>query len=107
MNERSIFMEALDRDTPAERTAYLEEACAGDPALRRRVEALLKSHEEAGNFLRKPGPQRLAEELAAPEEANETAGEALPVDGGETLDFLAPPEKPGARRTARRDRVTP
>ena len=32
MNERSIFMEALNKDTPAERSAYLEGAC-GAPDL--------------------------------------------------------------------------
>ena len=30
MNERSIFMEALEKDTPARRFAYLEGACGGD-----------------------------------------------------------------------------
>ena len=40
MNERSIFMEALDQDTPAKRSAYLEGACGGDAALRQRVDAL-------------------------------------------------------------------
>ena len=38
MNERAIFIEALDRDTPGDRAAYLDEACDGDPALRERVE---------------------------------------------------------------------
>src|SRR5262249_35640382 len=63
MNERDIFIEALDRDTPAGRAAYLDEACAGDPALRERVEALLRSHEEAGEFPGKLAPQRLADEF--------------------------------------------
>ena len=47
MNERSIFMEALEKDTPARRSAYLEEACGGDAVLRQRIEALLASHEQA------------------------------------------------------------
>src|SRR6266705_1935814 len=34
-----------------ERTAYLDQACAGDAPLRQRVEALLKAHEQAGGFL--------------------------------------------------------
>ena len=61
MNERAIFMEALDRDTPTERAAYLDEACAGDPALRERVEALLRSHEAAGDF---PGKQAVPKKVA-------------------------------------------
>src|SRR5687767_13598712 len=64
MNERSIFMEALERDTPDQRLAYLDGACAGDTALRQRVEALLQSHEQAGSFLGRPAPERLAEQLA-------------------------------------------
>src|SRR5262249_30561930 len=75
MNERSIFIAALEKGSPEERAAYLEEACAGDAALRRRVEALLGSHEGAGNFLGKPGPQLLAEELAARETPGETRTE--------------------------------
>jgi eukaryotic-like serine/threonine-protein kinase len=51
MDERSIFMAALERDSLAERSAYLDEACAGDSALRQRIEALLASHEQAGSFL--------------------------------------------------------
>jgi serine/threonine protein kinase/regulation of enolase protein 1 (concanavalin A-like superfamily) len=36
---------------PAERAAYLHEACAGDTALRQRIEALLQAHDQAGGFL--------------------------------------------------------
>jgi hypothetical protein len=46
-----IFSAALERESPAERAAYLDEACAGDLALRARVEALLRAHEQAGSFL--------------------------------------------------------
>ena len=56
MNEESIFAVALEKADPAERAAYLDEACAGDPGLRRQVEALLQSHEEAGSFLELPRP---------------------------------------------------
>jgi serine/threonine protein kinase/Flp pilus assembly protein TadD len=76
MDERSIFMAALERESPPERSAYLDEACGGDAALRQRVEALLASHEQAGTFLRKPVPERLAEKAAAPEKPAETRGEA-------------------------------
>jgi hypothetical protein len=30
MNERAIFIAALDKDDPAERAAFLEQACADD-----------------------------------------------------------------------------
>ncbi len=42
--ERSIFITALDKPTPAERDAYLDEACGLDAPMRERVEALLRSH---------------------------------------------------------------
>jgi WD40 repeat protein/serine/threonine protein kinase len=64
MNECAIFMEALEKGTPDQRSTYLDEACAGDTALRQRVEALLASHEQAGSFLGKPVPERLAEQCA-------------------------------------------
>jgi serine/threonine protein kinase/tetratricopeptide (TPR) repeat protein len=54
MNERSIFFEALDIDDPAARAAYLDRACGDDPAVRQRVERLLKAHNAAGDFLLAP-----------------------------------------------------
>src|SRR5438874_1178399 len=42
---KAIFLEALDRPSLAERTAFLDQACAGDEELRRRVEVLLKGHD--------------------------------------------------------------
>ena len=40
MNESQIFANALKLATPEERSAYLDEACAGDPRLRTDLEAL-------------------------------------------------------------------
>jgi serine/threonine protein kinase/tetratricopeptide (TPR) repeat protein len=47
----SIFFAALQKPTPAERAAYLDEACGGDLELRRRVEWLLAAHPRAESFL--------------------------------------------------------
>ena len=44
MNEESLFVEALEKPTASERRAFLDEACAGDVALRRRLEQLLAAH---------------------------------------------------------------
>ena len=41
----SLFQEALERD-PAERNAWLREACQGDSDLRREVASLLANHQE-------------------------------------------------------------
>jgi hypothetical protein len=96
MNERSIFIASLDKRVGTERTAFLDEACTGDSALRQRVEALLLSHEGGGDFLEKPAPQRVAEALQAQDSAEQTSAQAAVGDrDGETLDFLLPSEKPG------------
>ena len=51
MSERAIFITALEKDDPAERAAYLDQACADDRSLRQRIERLLKAHEPADSFL--------------------------------------------------------
>jgi serine/threonine protein kinase/WD40 repeat protein len=97
MNERTIFMEALERETPAERSDYLDAACAGDAALRQRVEALLRSHEQAGEFLGKPPAERLAEQRVKPDEFGATHGETAADDkDSEPLGLLAPSDRPDA-----------
>src|SRR5262245_3757613 len=97
MTEEAIFAGALNKGTPAERAAYLDEACAGDAALRQRVETLLASHEAAGNFLGKPAIQRAAEEFAGQACPRDTQGVPAGDEGAvEALDFLTPSDKPGA-----------
>jgi WD40 repeat protein/tRNA A-37 threonylcarbamoyl transferase component Bud32 len=77
MSERSIFLNALDREDPAARAAYLDEACAGKPELRRRIERLLRAHREGGSFLEETAPEQLARADLA-------------------LTFLSPPREPEA-----------
>ncbi len=52
----SIFAAAAALATAEERAAYLDQACAGDPALRARVDALLRAHDQAGHLLDRPVP---------------------------------------------------
>jgi class 3 adenylate cyclase/tetratricopeptide (TPR) repeat protein len=54
MSELDLFIAALERDDPAERDAYLAQACGSDADLRRRVERLLRLHGQAGSFLEPP-----------------------------------------------------
>jgi serine/threonine protein kinase/tetratricopeptide (TPR) repeat protein len=54
MNEESLFAAALERATAAERRAFLRGACAGDAALRRRLERLLAAHDRASGILDPP-----------------------------------------------------
>ena len=51
MNERTIFEKAMDLKDPEARAAYIEQACGENEALKARVEALLRSHEDAESFL--------------------------------------------------------
>src|SRR5262245_59753990 len=83
MNEQTIFLAALDRE-PAERAAFLDEACAGDATLRRGVETLLRLHGEEHDFRDVPAVEQLA-----------AAG---PGPGGAAADlpFLGPPAEPGS-----------
>ena len=53
MNEETLFNLALEKPV-SERLAFLESACGGDAELRRRVERLLKSHDDPGSFLQEP-----------------------------------------------------
>jgi WD40 repeat protein/serine/threonine protein kinase len=50
----AIFAEALEMASPQARAAFLDQACAVDQAQRQRIETLLNSHDEAGNFLKEP-----------------------------------------------------
>src|SRR5262249_48505524 len=54
---------ALDRP-PGERAAFLNQACAGDAALRREVESLLSSDGQARSFIEVPAFEVAAEFLA-------------------------------------------
>ncbi len=75
---KGIFFAALEKATPAERSAYLNEACAGDADLRREVEVLLQVHDQPDPLLDQPAARLLAAEDAA------------------DLDFLEPSAKPGS-----------
>ena len=45
---KAIFLEAVERHAPDQWPAFLDRACAGQPDLRGRVEALLEAHREVG-----------------------------------------------------------
>src|SRR5262245_32076440 len=53
MNERSIFLEALDKPQP-ERAMYLDAACGGDMSIRQRIEKLLAAHDNGTGLLDHP-----------------------------------------------------
>src|SRR5207247_63800 len=47
---KQIFQSAIERNA-AERSAFLNQACADDPALRSQVESLIASHDQAGDSI--------------------------------------------------------
>jgi WD40 repeat protein len=83
---KEIFMAALEKTT-ADRATYLEEACAGDPALRRRLESLLSAHDRTDPLLDQPAIHHFEEEAKT---ATSWSADSV------VLNFLEPPKKPGA-----------
>jgi WD40 repeat protein/serine/threonine protein kinase/tetratricopeptide (TPR) repeat protein len=106
MNEREVFIAALQIADPAERRAYLDQACAQDPSLRRRVEALLQVAEQAGSFLETPAasPDATATEPSAPEQSGTLIGPYKLLqqigEGGMGTVFMAQQTKPVERTVA-------
>ena len=62
--DRLCFHAALRAVKPADRRAFLDEACAGDADLRQEVESLLRYQPAADEFLERPALQQAAERLA-------------------------------------------
>ena len=56
MTEESLFLAALGKHTPAERQAFLDEACGADAALRARVQLLLEADARVRGILDRPTP---------------------------------------------------
>src|SRR5450759_115172 len=65
MSEESLFHDALSKPS-AERAAFLDAACAGQPELRVAVEALLAAHDASGGLLDRPPIQTVDSDLSEP-----------------------------------------
>ena len=53
-SEKEIFFDALEKNTPEERAAFLDGACGTNPVQRARVEALLADHFQQDDFMKEP-----------------------------------------------------
>ncbi len=103
MNERELFQAALDLD-PAQRRAYLDQACGNNAILRARIEALLESHASESHFLNVPALEQL---LSSPYDEATLTVHALQADDARSdatipdeqagdLEFLQPSNHPGS-----------
>jgi formylglycine-generating enzyme required for sulfatase activity len=91
MTERDIFLAALDLTDPTERATFVDKSCAGNQALRDKVEALLRSHDSAGSFLGKPA---VAAGKPDPDATVTNSGGHAANFDAESLTFLSPSSRP-------------
>ena len=101
MSEESIFAAARQLQTSAARTAFLDTACAGDAALRCRLEELLRCLDGREDFLRRPALEQLAvsdADDATRMQQAETPPDEATQQGDAThdavLQLLAPSKRP-------------
>ena len=102
--EETLFAQALELGSDAERAAFLDRACGANPTLRAEVESLLRADARAGDLL--DVPERSATPLDLP--GRERPGAAIgpyvlvrPIgEGGMGVVYLAEQEAPVRRRVA-------
>jgi eukaryotic-like serine/threonine-protein kinase len=102
----TLFDEAIQRADAAERKLFLDQACGDDPALRRRVEALLTAHDASDDSFWPPNDPQLGAvgsgaisegpgSQIGPYKVIEQIGE-----GGFGLVFVAEQDRPVRRKVA-------
>jgi serine/threonine protein kinase/WD40 repeat protein len=102
----SIFLAALDRASPEDRAAYLDQACGKDAELRQRVERLLAAHPKVGGFLQAPslGEAPTTDEPPVTERPGTVIGPYKLMEqigeGGMGLVFVAEQQAPVRRKVA-------
>src|SRR5213592_4856880 len=100
-----LFAAAIELPV-AERAAYLDRACSGDPDLRQRVEGMLKEHDDLGDFPEKRPSKGAAQ--GGPRAIGEKPGDRIGHykllqqigEGGYGVVYMAEQEAPVRRRVA-------
>jgi serine/threonine protein kinase/Flp pilus assembly protein TadD len=106
MNAEEILLAAVEKETPAERAAYLDGACGHDATLRALVAGLLRAHEAAGSFLEQPlfDQSATVDELPNPENPGVVIGPYKLLqqigEGGMGTVFMAEQTHPVQRKVA-------
>ena len=110
--EETIFHEALQLRDPAQRAAHLDQACAGHPELRQRMERLLQAADRARPFFEKPAagppPDQLNGQVTSIVPITEKPGDRIGRykllqqigEGGCGVVYMAEQEEPVRRRVA-------
>jgi serine/threonine protein kinase len=100
------LLEALEKRTPAERAAYLDQVCGDDVGLRAELDSLLESHQQAGDFL-VSGPLAQGvtlDELPLTEEPGTIIGRYKLLEkigeGGMAVVYMAEQAEPIRRKVA-------
>ena len=94
MNDETLFHLALEKPV-GERSAFLEQACAGDEVVRRRIEALLRSHETPDSFL--AGPAVTPTAVADSQRSLTADDDGTDRPDNELIEQTSPIVLPGAR----------
>ena len=99
----AVFFAALEKGSPEERAAYLDQACTDDPDLRRRVEKMLAAQSDAKSFLERPASAfGVTVDEPIPEKPGASVGPYKLLEqigeGGFGVVFMAEQQQPCAAR---------
>jgi serine/threonine protein kinase/WD40 repeat protein len=108
LDVKSIFGRALEIESPAGRSAYLDAACGPNAGLRAEIEGLLATLARAGEFMRRPAAVIAAGGTASHEPMSEGPGARVGPykllqqigEGGMGVVYMAEQEEPVRRKVA-------